>query len=171
MRDARYPVPPGYRSVGPLHAVTPKGEVYSTYSGRNMRLAMGTNGRLGVVIRTHDSDELKRREVHVLVCRAFRGAKPSERHIASHLNGNKLDNREANLAWETWEKNRNRTYEHGTDDKGFHNSRACVTPDQACWVRENQENLTHQQRADRLGASRTSISRIANNQRFLEEEK
>lgn len=171
MREPRYVGPPGSIPVGPLHVATLDGEIYSLYSGKNMRPGMGTNGRLGVVIRAFESHELKRREIHVLVCRAFRGRKPSPRHVASHLNGDKLDNRPANLKWETWEKNRSRTYEHGTDDKGFHNSRACVTPEQVRWVRENPEGLTHQQRADRLGVSRTSISRIVHNQRFLEEEK
>ena len=170
MREPRYLAPRMSVPVGPLHVATVEGEIYSLYSGREMRQSMGTNGRLGVVIRTFDSLELKRRETHVLVCRAFRGRRPSSRHVASHLNGNKLDNRPANLKWETWEKNRDRTYEHGTDDRGFHNSRACVTPQQAKWARENVEGLTQQQRADKLGVSRTSISRIVNNLRFLEEE-
>lgn len=170
MRAPRHPAPPGSIAVGPLHVATLEGEIYSLYSGRVMSPGLGTNGRVGVVIRTFGSSHLKRHETHVLVCRAFHGVKPSWRHVASHLNGNKLDNRPENIAWETWEKNRSRTYDHGTDDKGFHNSRACVTPQQAKWVRENPEGLTHQGRADRLGVSRTSISRIVNNQRFLEEE-
>ena len=168
-RRPRLPAPRGSRSVGPLHVATAGGQIFSLFSGRELSPTVGGNGRYGVTIRTHESDRLARREVHVLVCRAFHGERPSDRHIVSHLNGDKLDNHPSNLAWETWEKNRSRTYEHGTDDRGFHNSRACVTPEQVGWVRANPDGLTHQAMADRLGVSRTSISRIVNKKRFTEE--
>lgn len=51
--------------------------------------------------------------VHVLVLEAFVGPRPRG-HDASHLNGNKLDNRPENLVWETRSDNIRRKLQHGT---------------------------------------------------------
>lgn len=165
----RYLDPPGSIRVGPIHAATPDGRIYSLYSGKFLSEGLGSNGRPGVVIRTFESDALKRRETHVLVCKAFHGPRPHGMEV-SHLNGNILDNRASNLRWETKIKNLNRRFDHGTDDRGFKNSRASVTREQAQWIRNNPGGLTHQERANKIGVSRTTISRIVNRQRFAEEE-
>lgn len=39
--------------------------------------------------------------VHLLVCRAFHGPRPSCRHTPDHINGNRADNRSCNLRWST----------------------------------------------------------------------
>lgn len=51
--------------------------------------------------------------VHLLVCEAFYGPRPSPQHEARHLNGNPLDNRVENLAWGTKSENAQDTIRHG----------------------------------------------------------
>lgn len=45
------------------------------------------------------------RYVHLLVCEAFHGPRPSPLHEARHLNGIETDNRASNLAWGTKSEN------------------------------------------------------------------
>lgn len=51
--------------------------------------------------------------VAVLVCGAFHGPRP-EGTECSHLNGDNMNNRPGNLAWETRKENQARRKEHGT---------------------------------------------------------
>lgn len=46
-------------------------------------------------------------KVHQLVCEAFNGPRPSDKHVVSHLNENALDNRPENLVWTTQKENLN----------------------------------------------------------------
>lgn len=57
------------------------------------------------------------RYVHDLVLRAFHGERP-EGCTASHLNGDRSDNRAENLAWESHKANCKRKSDHGTQVKG-----------------------------------------------------
>lgn len=56
----------------------------------------------------------KNRAVHRLICQAFHGDPPSDAHEASHINGDKLDNRACNLAWKTHRENEADKRRHGT---------------------------------------------------------
>lgn len=51
--------------------------------------------------------------VHLLVCEAFHGPRPSPVHEARHLNGDPLDNSAANLTWGTKRENALDTVRHG----------------------------------------------------------
>lgn len=53
-----------------------------------------------------------------LVCEAFHGVAPTDRHHAAHRNGNKLDNRASNLAWKTAKENAADREAHGTTARG-----------------------------------------------------
>jgi len=46
------------------------------------------------------------RRIYKLVCTAFHGPKPSPRHEVRHLDGDKLNTTEANLAWGTSAENK-----------------------------------------------------------------
>lgn len=160
--------PPGSVQVGPLHWATPDGNIFSTTAGRYLKPGIGTNGRTMVSIRGHRDAAPRTYYVHILVCSAFHGPRPVGK-VVSHLDGRVCNNHKENLAWETQKKNLSRRLGHGTDDKGFSNTRSCVNPEEVDWVRDNPDNLTMQQRANALGISRTTISRIVNNQRYKEE--
>jgi hypothetical protein len=53
--------------------------------------------------------------VHLLVCEAFHGPRPSPLHEARHLNGIATDNRAENLAWGTKKENAQDSIRHGTN--------------------------------------------------------
>jgi hypothetical protein len=53
--------------------------------------------------------------VHLLVCEAFHGLRPSPLHEVRHLNGDPLDNRAENLAWGTKKENAQDSIRHGTN--------------------------------------------------------
>lgn len=58
------------------------------------------------------------RKLAILVCLAFHGPKPSERHEVRHLNGISTDDRAENLAWGTKQENEDDKNIHGTRPKG-----------------------------------------------------
>jgi len=46
-------------------------------------------------------------KVHQVVCEAFHGPRPSDKHVVSHLNEDATDNRPENLCWATQKDNLN----------------------------------------------------------------
>jgi hypothetical protein len=53
--------------------------------------------------------------IHLLVCEAFHGPRPSTIHEVRHLNGDPFDNRSENLAWGTKKENAQDSIRHGTN--------------------------------------------------------
>lgn len=72
--------------------------------------------------------------VHRLVLLTFRGICP-EGHAASHLNGDRLDNRLENLEWESWSDNLLRKRDHGTMPRGVTHHAARLSPDDVRAIR------------------------------------
>lgn len=58
---------------------------------------------------------IRGRTVHILVCEAFHGSRPSPDHEVRHLNGDPADNRVENLAWGTRAENAQDSLRHGTN--------------------------------------------------------
>ena len=85
--------------------------------------------------------------VHRLVLEAFCGPCP-DKFEASHLDGDKRNNRRTNLAWESRSDNHRRKVEHGTAQKGSRNGQSKLTESQIPKIR-------------RLLAQRVSMSTIA----------
>jgi hypothetical protein len=68
--------------------------------------------------------------VHVMVCEAWHGPKPTPRHQAAHGNGDPADNRAVNLRWATPEENQADAKVHGTCSQGERHPSARLTEDQ-----------------------------------------
>ena len=69
--------------------------------------------------------------VHRIVCRAFHGPKPTPDHEVAHNNGDKADNRAANLRWATNKENQRDREKHGTVRCGEDAPWAKLTREQA----------------------------------------
>ncbi len=57
-------------------------------------------------------------DLHVLICTAFHGPKPSPDHEVNHKNGYKPDNWEGNLEWVTGEQNMKHAFDIGLQGRG-----------------------------------------------------
>lgn len=66
--------------------------------------------------------------VHRLVLQTFVGEPPTEKHQASHKDGNPLNNDLENLCWELPLVNSRRKIDHGTSGKGEKNTQAKLKP-------------------------------------------
>lgn len=65
--------------------------------------------------------------VNRVVCEAFHGPAPSPKHHAAHLNGDRQDNRAANLAWKAPIANEADKVAHGTAPVGARHPAAKLT--------------------------------------------
>jgi protein gp37 len=93
--------------------------------------------------------------VHRLVLLAFNG-KPCEDEEACHRNGNKLDNRAANLRWGTRSENQQEKVRHGS-----RGGPAKLTPEQVADIRARRAaGETQQTIADAFNVSRSLVSMI-----------
>lgn len=98
-----------------------------------------------------------------LICEAFHGIKPSEKHQAAHRDGDKANNRPDNLAWLTQEENYQDQVRHGTDRKGERSGHAKLTKAKVLAIRRavaRGVRGTQRRFARRLGVSETTVSRI-----------
>lgn len=64
---------------------------------------------------------------HRLVCEAWHGAAPTERHEVAHCDGDRLNNHYSNLRWATRAENHADLKLHGTSVVGERNGRAILT--------------------------------------------
>jgi hypothetical protein len=74
-----------------------------------------------------------------LVCEAFNGS-PNEGDHASHLNGDRADNRACNLKWESRKDNEARKHEHGTILQGERVHCSKLTADEVRAIRVLRES-------------------------------
>lgn len=81
-----------------------------------------------------DMGERKAFRVHRLVCEAFHGAPPSNKHQAAHNNGNRVDNRARNLRWATTKENGMDTRSHGSQ-RGRRNGNNKLSEDDVLRIR------------------------------------
>jgi hypothetical protein len=136
----------------PAYEVSDRGRVRrltassNAKAGQVLKPCRNRNGYYNVVLIR--SGERFTRVVHSLVCDAFLGALPPGFH-RSHLNGDRSDNRLANLQIETASDNNRRKRGHGTLPVGTKSGNAKLTEAQA-------ESAL---RAVRSGASQSSIAR------------
>jgi hypothetical protein len=107
------PTHPGYEASS-------LGRIRNAKTGRVLRPRVKTNGYLQVTLAGRTVI------VHTVVLQAFVGPRPDGCE-ASHLSGDRADNRPDNLTWESRSRNNQRKYSHGTMPVGERHFRAKQT--------------------------------------------
>ena len=72
-----------------------------------------TGGYLAVNLH-RKGQKMRRRPVHLLVIEAFQGERPSPSHVACHCDGDRFNNENSNLRWDTRSANAQDAIRHGT---------------------------------------------------------
>lgn len=107
-------------------------------------------------------DRVKKKQiltrVHRLVCRTFHGEQPSEQHEVRHLDGDKLNNVAANLAWGLHIENMQDRKRHGKYAVGVAHFAAKLTDEKVREILLNTESLN--KAARRYGVSKRTILNI-----------
>lgn len=99
--------------VRSLDRITPRGRRW-----RGKILSPIPQHRGHLVVNLHGGEDANKhgwtpRFVHHLVLEAFVGARPNDKPVCRHLNGDSADNRAENLVWGTHVENGRDTVEHG----------------------------------------------------------
>ena len=99
--------------------------------------------------------------VHSLMLTAFRGPRPSDRHVCGHRDGNPLNNHISNLAWITWEENEADKRRHGRMLLGAHNHQSKLTDSKVRAMRSGREcGSSFRELGKEFGVSSTTAHRI-----------
>jgi hypothetical protein len=114
---------------------------------------------------TTDEGVCLTRKVHGLVLRAFLGVPPGD-WTASHMNGDRADNRIANLAWESLAQNIRRQVPDGTRNlnrpRGEDNHMTHLTTDDVLTIRREYDSgkVSQYQFAARFNVTRPCVGYI-----------
>lgn len=150
----------------PAYLVSADGRIYSQRSRRFLK-PIRLGDYLGVMI-THASGQIVKRYLHRLVLEAVVGPCPSGLQ-ARHLNGNRHDNRAANLAWGTKRRNESDKVAHGTAPRGDRNGAAKLTWHQVREIRGLLRAGAVQRRvAEQFQVSPMTVSRIVRGESWQE---
>jgi hypothetical protein len=88
---------------------------YYHAAGKIKKQSMNSNGYLRVTL---DGDHVL---VNRMVCEAFNGPAPTDKHHAAHRDGNRANNSNDNLRWLTKKENEAEKILHGTSNAGQKN--------------------------------------------------
>ena len=99
---------------------------------------------------------------HRVICETFHGVKPSLKHHAAHIDGNKLNNRPDNLRWATPKENEADKERHGTKLRGENVSGVRLTASCVKEIRKEYGRGVRDQRdiAKEYGVSQRTIHLI-----------
>jgi hypothetical protein len=104
-------------------------------------------------------------DIHILVCLAFHGPRPTLDHEAAHWNGVCTDNYSGNLRWATRLENANDKRRHNTILRGEHSGRAKISTAQAIAILPDTRTQTAI--AADYGIDRRTVRKIKNGQRWV----
>lgn len=97
--------------VGSLGNVRRRGEV----ARNRQKILKGWIANGGyLMVRLYKDGHSRSRLIHRLVCIAFRGEPPTDKHHASHKDGDRLNNVLGNIRWMTPSANNMEKHKHGT---------------------------------------------------------
>ena len=155
---------PGLRS----YEVSDRGRVRRSLPGRGTRVgrvlsSFLLSGRYPAVTLMRDDGSWGPYSVHRLVCWAFHGPPPSDRHHAAHRDGNALNNTASNLRWASPKENEADKELHGTRRLGSEHANAILDEVTVLdVVKRISTGETQHAVARHLGVSPSAISAIWN---------
>jgi hypothetical protein len=116
---------------------------------------------VALTLKTGDKKRLIHRTVHSLVLETFVGPRPFPKATGSHIDGNLMNNRLENLAWESTSKNLLRRRDHGTSPCGEKNRSHKLTAKDVVEIRSvfmaDNRRGTMSRLAEKFGVSQDSI--------------
>lgn len=105
--------------------------------------------------------------VHVAVCLAFKGPRPTPKHEVAHRDGNRTNNRPRNLRWATHTENGADTRRHGRTRPGSKNPSAKLTEEQVLEIRRlRNEGWTLVALGTKFGVHFTTIHLISTGEKW-----
>lgn len=116
-----------------------------------------SRGYLAVVL-TMPNGKLRTFKVHQLVLRTFVGEPPPD-HVGAHEDGNRINNRLANLSWKTPAENAADRARHNTNLPGSRNGFSKLTEDMVREIRAIS-GVPHREIALRFGVSLGTVRQI-----------
>lgn len=132
------------------------------FKGRDLRASRGANGYRMVTL-----GRGRRMLVHTAVALAFLGEKPEWAECVNHKNGDKLDNRAANLEWSTYAENNRHARLTGLQRQKGENCNLTRYSDQlVSAIRRVHEryNTPYRELADLFDVSETMASQVVRGQ-------
>lgn len=109
----------------------------------------------------HDGGKIQTILVHILVCTAFHGPKPSPKHEVAHWDGDGGNNRKDNLRWATKKENADDRGRHGRHQIGQRNVHARLDPGKVRAIRaEKAAGARTDELALKYGVSSVSINHV-----------
>jgi hypothetical protein len=148
-----------------LYQVSNTGKVRSAHH-RRIRELKPTPQSGGYLLVTLCKNKIKKGEsIHALVALAFIGPRPTRMTI-NHKNGNKADNRSANLEYVTHKENTHHAMRLGLmNNKGENNGSAKLSQQDAETIRSRYNNgdITQRQLAEEYGVCQGTITQIVCN--------
>lgn len=152
----------------PDYLVSDRGSVRSVFENHNLKAHTNHGGYRCVHLKLNSVNGPSRvqRRIHVLVLEAFRGSRPSPRHVGAHgPDRSKKNNRLENLRWALPEENEADKRAHGTQPKGRITKRR-TSPATVATIRARAaDGDSFSQIARDLHLHRTSVERIVHKKR------
>lgn len=104
----------------PVYAASACGKLFRLPKGNEIATKIiTTRGYPSVYVRISYKGKALNRKLHRLICEAWNGLPPTERHIqVNHKDGNSLNNHKDNLEWSTRSQNQRHAVETGLKGKG-----------------------------------------------------
>jgi len=123
----------------PLYEASDTGDIRRRDTGRVLSLVLHPSGYIRACLWT--SNKRVNKGVHRLVCEAFCGPPPTDKHHAAHRNGTKTDNSADNLRWLSKLENEHEKRDHGTVARGSKCGGAKLTEHQVMSIKRDLELL------------------------------
>ena len=144
----------------PKHAGSNFGRIKSFCKGRVkiLKPSLASNGYLCINI--HEGDKSKWASIHQLVGELFI-PNPEGKPEINHKDGCKLNSYVGNLEWVTDSENQQHAYDTGLRLQGVDHSNAKIKNEEdIVYIRENPDNLSQKQLAEKFGVDKGIIRNI-----------